>query len=420
MDARCSSHKEKVRTYLDKSDGEVRYGLHAQIIDVLPASGRVLSRMRTRVKPSKQSVPATVVDERLLRAFGDPLPRIEADRWAAMSPKQREKALLRLDVLLRWPGRRGSWSAADAAEEAKMSTSRFYRMAATWADEEVRSLSVLGAFAANPTRRRSRFDEELLEDLRKRAADLVEGLPNKPRPSTEKLIDELLKAIDPAGLKMPGRATLRAIVDEARRAATVQLKVGEDLQFDCCACSIRQADGRPFILYPCIDAATGLILGFAFGSVDRSVEGHRAAAADVIERMPSWLAANLPWATLAERAELVIGSDLQAFRSWETEVRARAGRVNVQGSNKNRRYGRYLKEHVGTSVGRILLLPPYTDDERKLAVSTTRESFSEQEARVRFELEMSAYNEDLLYQVAVAIPRDQPDRLWPMLEAIAA
>ena len=363
-------------------------------------------------------LPTEILDEQLTKAFGGPLPPSEIMLWASMSPAQRRRAVKRLAALEVWLGDRGAAKASDAAAAAGMDLSRFYRLAATWSDRESRSLAVLGTAAAGPTRRRSRFDAELLAALRERADRLVLADPRAER-SVEAKVEDLAASIGPDVTTRPGRATLRAIVDDARRRASISWKVGEDLAFDCCACSIRRPEGTAHVLYACIDRAAGLIMGFAFGVVGDSVAGHRASAADAKARLGRILPGAIPWAEKLERAEAVIGTDLDAFRAWEVRVRAALPGFNLQGSNRHRRFGRYLRQHVGHSVGRIVLLPNQTLEDRPVGVSTTRDTFTVDEARVRFEVEMADHNARILGRSGFE-HRDLPLRLEMALRTMAS
>jgi len=334
-----------------------------------------------------------LVPHELTAALGDPLPDEEAKLWFALSPDQRNLALKRLYAISRWHGERAGWTADDAARAAKLSRSRFYRIAMQWEDVEQRSLRLLGVKASAPRKRRSRYRGELLEAASAEAARLVAEDRGAPR-ATSELVRQLAVWLRHRFTDVPGDASLRTIVIEARRQAEMSQEVGADIAFDVCACSISAGVGRPYKLFTCLDRGTGLILGFELSDTAPSLMGHRNAARDALFRLGSDTEP-VPWADCLARVEFVIGADLAEFRDWEANLRSRLLGINVQGSNNPRRFGRYLKEHVGTAIGRVRLLPSLTLGGTASVTSLTREIYSLTEALARVELEVLDHNRDV-------------------------
>lgn len=358
-----------------------------------------------------------LIPEEVLRALPTPAPASEDQLWAAMTPEQRKLTLRRILALEKWQGDRGDWTVDDAAKAAKLSRSRFYRIAMEWEDEESRSLRLLGVQASAPRRRSSRYGEELKAAAMEAAARLV--ALNKPgSTSVSSLCEQLRNVLSQKFKEVPGNATLRTIILEARRQANLADTVGSDLAFDVCACSIADPEHRPHRIFVCIDRGTGIILGTAVGDPADSRAGHRAAAEDAMRWIASSQAEAIPWAERIARFEFVIGTDLAPSRSWEAMARASLGGINVNGSNRPRRFGRYLKEHLGVSIGRIRLLPSLTLGGEAAPASLTRESFNSNEAKARLDLEVADHNRLTLGRLQTS-PAPVPESVLRVLHYVA-
>ena len=315
--------------------------------------------MRNTGKPvlpdySGSDLPNVVKD-----ALGDRnLPK-EASLWAAMNPKQRERSVQRIEAITRWHGDRNGWTADDAARAADLSKPRFYTLSMKWEDAEARSLALLGVQAKAP-RRRQRWKSEIVTAISDGAAKLV-AEHDKEEVSVAKLAEELHDRLAHHFEKFPKASTLRSSIIEALRLAKIGDEVGTDIAFDACATNMLAVNDRAHVAFVAIDRGTGYILGASMGDIADSVSAYQNLARDI------WLGfnddqafASVPWALRLERMEFVIGSDLIAFREWELNLKKAISMVNIQGSNKPRRFGRYLKEHVGMVIGRVRLLPAQT------------------------------------------------------------
>lgn len=344
----------------------------------------------------------------LAEAFGDPLPDPEARAWAALSPAQKLRAIQRLSALRRWHGERDGWTVEDAAEAALMGKNHFYALSAKWEDEEARSLAILGVQARAPRRRKSRYDDGLMREIRERAEELVSREPDDPTdwPAVTVVIAAIEARFADDDRDLPGTPTLRSVVTEARRRRMMKGALGGDIAFDICACEIPDAAGQPHVAFVCIDRGTGYIHAFRFDDPADSVAAHKRLADDVMMRGSGTPDAKFPWVERTRMVELVIGGDLEAFRRWEAKLRLRIGQagssgpagVNLQGSNKPRRFGRYLRGALGTKIGRVKLLPARTVGKPGAdpAAPLGGKGYSRSEATLRLNLEVADHNASVL------------------------
>ncbi|NCP23893.1 MAG: hypothetical protein GW854_07075 [Erythrobacter sp.] len=346
----------------------------------------------------------------LTRALGDPLPEGDAVAWAALSPAQKLRATNRLTALERWHGDRKGWTVDDAANAASMGKNHFYSLAAKWEDVESRSLGVLGVQARAPRRRKSRHDK-VLDRVRSLADQIVGKEPEEQadRPPVSSVMQEIEASWTKADGKLPGAATLRGVVTEARRRRDMKSRIGGDLGFDICALDIPDAGGQPHVAYFCVDRGTGYVHGFRIDSVADSVSGHELLAARILASYTESEGAKLPWVDRTRNVEIVLGEDRVEARAWETRLKSvvsKAGKagpqkVHVQATHKPRRFGGYLRESVGTRIGRINLLPARTVLKPGAPPPTPMAGagYSVAEAEMRVELEVADHNEAILGQL---------------------
>ncbi|WP_390478790.1 hypothetical protein [Altererythrobacter sp. MTPC7] len=323
------------------------------------------------------------------RYLRTPLPDRELELWRSLPPEKRDSVNNRLEALARWEDKTSDIE--DVADLAGLSTSRFYSLSALWSDPEQRSLANLGIHADGPRRRRSRYDAELLQRM---AAESVRAVARAPKKgfSIEKCITGVLDAVADTPHDIPGRATVRLMVEDAIRERSRGSVVGNDIAFDCCAIDVPGEDARPFVLFVGLDKSTGLLLGFAVAALNESVTGYREAAEDVVGRLRTRTGTEVPWAETLTSVELVIGNDLDAFREWEGKVRSEVRPVNFQGFNPHRRFGRYIMGSVGRMIGRIGLLPAATLERRAISGVQPKDWHTLDEARERMEIEMIVHN----------------------------
>ncbi len=367
----------------------------------------------------------------LTRAFGEPLPDQHARAWAALSPAQKLRARKRLDALERWHGDRDGWAIDDAAQAADMGKNHFYALAARWEDVEARSLEVLGVQARAPRRRKSRHDK-VLNEVRLLAEHLVGEESDNPddRPAVTTVIAALEAQWTHKDSKLPGAATLRGVIVEARRRRDMKSRLGGDLGFDICACDIPNQKGQPYIAFVCVDRGTGYIHGYRFDDVSDSVGGHARLARDILARVSDDEETPLPWVESNRRVEFVIGEDREPFRGWEAQMKSvlasaekdGPAKVDLNASNKPRRFGRYLREAVGTRIGRVNLLPARTVPKpgAPLAAPLADIGYTEVEAVMRLDLEVDDHNATIIDQLPGETSLGQmPEHLRQVFELIA-
>ncbi len=375
---------------------------------------------REAVDDRPMALPIEMPDE-LADALGRPVAEEELRLWAALKPTERPTAVRRAVALTRWHDHRRDWTVDDAARAAGLAKNRFYVLAAGWEDETGRSLARLGVAAEAPRRRRS-FDEALLEKLRAAAVAIL-SRSGADDLSISTMATELAQSIPANAKKKPGTAVLRAMLVEARRLHRMHGGIGTDLGFDLCACQLADEEGRPYVLFVCIDRGTGFVLAFGFGDPAQSLARHRALAAEVLANWEGGNQRRLPWTPQTERVEMVVGLDRVPFNAWAEAIRAElelGSKVNLQPSIAPRRFGRYIRKHFGTAVGRIRLLPASTRDPSKAtSVSVlTKERYSLADAIARVGLEIADHNDAVLDRLGKPAP--MPKQIADLLKKIAA
>lgn len=289
---------------------------------------------------------------RLREYLGDPLPEEQARLWAEMSAEQRAKSMQRMTTLTRWNLGQAPQDANLAMWNAGLkSVSRFYEMAKAW--KETPSLRVLGVLVTAPRKRMNRHENILAEKA-------VEVIDAKPDSSVRQLAIALG---DAAGLatETPSYNTLRRFVEEELRRRSAKARPGEDVMFDCCACSMHRMDGSEYTLYAVLDRQSQLILGASLGDAHDSRRGYRMAAASALEKIESPPLAGAAWVERTARFELVVGADAGSWTDIRSEL-ARAGvTAPMEPSTRPRRFGRYIRQICGPRLGRIVLSPLKTD-----------------------------------------------------------
>ncbi len=379
-----------------------------------------------------QAMDETAFPLSLTKVFGEPLPDLHSRAWAALSPAQKLRATKRLDALERWHGDRRGWTIDDAAKAADMGKNHFYALAARWEDVEARSLEVLGVQARAPRRRKSRHDK-VLNEVRSIAEDLVGKEPEdvEERPAVTTVMAELEARWTPKDGKLPGAATLRGVIVEARRRRDMKSRIGGDLGFDICAVEIPDDEGKPYIAFICVDRGTGYIHGYRFDDVADSIGGHARLATDILAHGSDEEAeARLPWVERNRQVELVIGEDREPFREWEAQMKADIAsaakdgpaKVDLNASNKPRRFGRYLREALGTRIGRVNLLPARTVSKPGAppAAPLADIGYTEAEAVMRLDLEVDDHNAAIVAQLSDEAPsKRMPEHLRNVFGLIA-
>lgn len=310
-----------------------------------------------------------------------------------MGEAERATALRRIEAFASWG--RGELDIDAAAAAAGLSRSRFYRLAAEW--RAAPSLSALGVGAAGG-RRRSRLDPAAVNRLQSVVPEIVRMNVGA---SVSRLVSLMVaKAAVTEGL--PGAISLRAIVEAELRRVAATGEAGHVLRFDCSAVGLPQADSRPFTLFACIDAGTGLVLGSAMGQRPDAVAGYAAAARDARARIDA-LSSRLHWAPRLTRIELVAGVDVAASAALIAGLDAAGVRANSQLATAPKRYGRYMRAAFGSRLGAVAITPSRTEEGPAMPDNGDMTPWSLAEASEAMRVAVDRHNDGV-----VARARDEP------------
>lgn len=279
----------------------------------------------------------------ITKYFGDPLPAAEAAMWAAMSADRREKAIERLKILAKWNNGAGPLTPTEAAGDADVSLNRWFEMAKAWRQKP--SLAALGTFAKSSRRPDPR--ETVLRQM------VAKVLGPYPTGSVRQNALALGEAYEAAHGGKVGLSMLRRVVENELRRREIERRLGNEIQFDCSACSVLRSDETPYTLFAVIDRGSQLVLGAALGDVRSSEAGYAAACRDGLRRIESNAFDDLPWLERVARMELVAGLDAERWANLRTEMAAAGVAAPVEPSTRPNRFGRYLRNAVGERFGRI-------------------------------------------------------------------
>lgn len=330
---------------------------------------------------------------RLAEAFGGELPQEEQVIWITLSDEHRTQAFRRIRAINRWQREEPGYAAKQAAEDAGLSLSRFYRVAREWEDSENRSLARLGlgTVRTGPRRKRSRSKASRLAF--DRAGELVSADP-KDEKSVTQLIEELTAALSSEIEAMPGSASLRSTIVEARRRRDTKDEVGVDLALDVSAIAMRTEHDDLYRVGVCIDRGTGMILGAAIVETANARESYAPVAADALEMIASNSSDGIPWSSQFQRCEFVLLADEDA--AWQKDLSKACHGLNLQPSDRSGRFGRYIRQHVGDGIGKLRLLPTLTLSGTAAETSAPKRRYSDREAAARLGIEVAAHNDRIL------------------------
>lgn len=331
------------------------------------------------------------VPRQLTEAFDGKLPQGERLIWDSLSDADREQALTRIEAIIRWQREEPGYDAKQAAEDADMSLSRFYRVARAWEDEH-RSLARLGLATVRTRARRKRTRSKASRIVFDRAIELVSADP-KDEKSVTQLIEDLRAALSNE-MEMPGPAVLRSMIIEARRRRDIEDEVGVDLALDVSAIAMRDDHDGLYRVGVCIDRGTGLILGAALVEGTNARECYAPVAVDALNRLVSGTSEKIPWSARFERCEFVLLAEEDA--AWQEWLSKACPGLNVQPSDRSRRFGRYIRQHVGDGIGKLRLLPTLTLSGTAAETSAPKRRFSIREAEARLTIEVVGHNERTL------------------------
>lgn len=341
-------------------------------------------------------------------AFPPGLPESDRPRWAGMTADQRNKARQRLAAFQAWTSGEMGIDAAVAA--SGLSRSRFYRLAADWRSSP--SLAALGTFTGGGAARQ-RLDPEAVNSLQAVVAEVV---ALNAGASVSQLVRLMVERAGVGEGKLPGTIRLRNIVEDELRRVAATGDAGSAVRFDCTAVNLPQANGRPFVMFACIDTGTRLILGAAMAE-EPLTRGHSAAASDAQQRIAADLSA-LPWALRMARAEITAGVDEEASVALLQRLRSGGVHANVQLARVPKRFGAYFRKAVGERIGRIAITPGRTQEGVAMPDNGDMTPWSLADASAALATAVDAHNAALLPALPTSHGRP-PDDLRLILELIS-
>lgn len=283
--------------------------------------------------------------------LGDPLPDAEMVMWAALNENKRAKAIQRMEALTKWVTEGDQTEVKKIAADAGVSVTRMYEMRKAWLVN--RSLASLGTFAGAPKTRVSKLDGT----LRKLLKPVVD---RDPSGSVRKLALDLEEASGISSEDMPSHNTFRRYIEEELRRRKQMTMAGDDVMFDCVACTLTPTDPSTLILFVVLDRWTQVVLGAALGAVTDSVRGYATAAEDALFRVGRGDFGRLPWVTKMSRAELVVGLDKERWSNARDEFAVSGIMAPLEPSTNDKRFGRYLRSVTGLRIGTIVITPSIT------------------------------------------------------------
>lgn len=317
----------------------------------------------------------------------------EAAGWGNMSAALRRRAAARIALLRRWTEDRGELNAIDAARIAGVEPNRFYQMASAW--RSAPGLMAVGAYAVGGPDRSSKVDPAVNAAMQ---AEVVHVVRNAKGASVEAMRRRLEAAVrervpsigEDGGPRMPSPKTVRAVITREQARVAEMGMLGESVVLDCCPTSMRAADGIPFDLFSVIDRGTLTILGQALGSIGDSVDGYRRAAQDALERIGG-MSPPQPWAISTRRADIVIGTDVDAWPRVLVQLKDRVRPADVEAITRERRFGSQFRKYIGERIIGVWLRPTWVLKSPPTIVDGA-ETFTPDEARRRAATEISAWN----------------------------
>lgn len=348
-----------------------------------------------------------ISDERYPRS----LPESDWAEWDSMAPSQRERAAKRLAAFEAW--KTDGLPVDEAIRLSGLSRSRFYRLAADW--YAAPGLKALGA-AVGSGSAGSRLDPRAVNALQAVVARVVRF---NHLAKISQLVRLMVEAADlPPGAKLPGETRLRRIVEDELRRVAGQGEAGNQVRFDCTAINLPQADGRPHIMFVCLDEGTRAILGYAVRSTPDASAGYAGAAADALRRIDTRLAA-LPWALRTKQMIITAGTDTAASIALVEKLAAHGVRGAVQLTQVPKRFGRYYRKLVGTRLGRIEITPARTEKGLAMPDAGDMTPWSMADASAAVGVIVDQHNAGVLANVSQGSGSRPPDDLQLALSVLA-
>lgn len=343
--------------------------------------------------------------------FPAELPEIDRARWRTMTVYQRSLAANRIKAFVDWQA--GELTLADALELAKLSKSRFYRLAAKWHDTP--GLDAVGAFTGTAGGKSSRLDPGVVNALQ---AVVPEVVRLNQGASVRRLVNLMKERVNVPEDDLPSELRLRKFVEDELRRVSATGMAGHAIRFDCTAIDIPQADRRPFIMFAAIDTGTRLVLGVAVLESATAIKGYAMAAADALDRIPSDLG-GLSWTDRVARIEITAGADIDPSMELVESLSQRVGAL-VQLARAPKRFGRYLRRSVGDGIGRILFTPARTLTGDAAPNTKDMTPWMSENAQGAVREAVSTYNKAILATLTDADSKPVPGELILALKHVAS
>ncbi len=340
------------------------------------------------------------------------LPENDRDEWDLMAPSQRERAARRLAAFEKWHMR--EIDIGDALKLSGLSRSRFYRLAAEW--KAAPGLKVLGA-AAGSGSAGSRLDPKAVNALQAVVAQVVRYNHGAKVSQLVRMMVEAAKL--PEGVRLPGEPRLRRMVEDELRRVEGLSEAGSEVRFDCTAVNLPQQDGRPHILFVCIDKGTRAILGYSVQPIPDAPVGYAAAAADAVRRIDSDLL-SLPWSLRMRQLLVTAGPDSTASIALLDKLLKAGVGGSLQLTQAPKRFGRYFRELVGTRVGRMEITPARTEQGLAMPDAGDMTPWTGPDAAAAVGAIVKQHNADVLKSFPAGPGGRVPDDLRLALDILAA
>jgi len=342
-------------------------------------------------------------------SFPSRLPESDRVQWHQMTPNQRSTALVRIGAFDGWHAKK--LRIDDAVAASKLSKSRFYRLAAEW--REMPCLDALGAQQGG-----GGGGKKLNSD----AVNALQAvLPDIVRMNIDASVSQLMrlaeKAVDVPADTLPKTSRMRQLVEHELRRQSSLTGAGSIIMFDMTAISLAQANGRPFIMVCCIDKGTTALLGTAVTEEPLARNSYRLAAQDALARISNDLA-GLPWSERLLEADITSGVDEDDSTAMVAHLNTQV-RANVQRAGTTKRFGKYLRAHVGPKIGKLYATPARTEAGVAVTNNKNMMPWSLEEARYAVKIATDDYNAEIVSGLAANGYPSPPEDLLKLLHLMA-
>lgn len=334
----------------------------------------------------------------------------DRDEWLGLTRLQRKNALVRAESFDAWIA--GTLDRETALLRTDLSSSRFYRLAAAW--RENRTLKALGAQAGSGAKRR-KFKSKGVNAIQAKVAEVVRFNIDD---NVSFLVRELKRVSGVADDDLPSDTKIRQIVEAELSRVEATGEAGNAIRFDCCAINIPRKGGRPYIMFACIDAGTRVVLAQTVLPDLELESGYALTAANALEAIQGSYA-NLPWSSRLSRVELTAGPDDARSKAYVADLKVKQGFTGIQLAGSSKRFGSYIRKHVGTRFGRIALTPQRTIEGDAIPDNGAWAAWTQAEVSHAVGLAIADHNDAVLSELPTSSGRSPAPELRDLLVAMA-